>query len=811
MRRLQHLIAIAGILSLTSSLVFAAQLPQVEGVAAQPLKAQVKRLAEALKYLGQPLTREQQRALDNAMREMDDAKAVAAIQSVLDPLTLAVVNINPESRVKVVPGAAPSVLMEQGWSVFLVKVHNEAGVTAPLGVQSPNSAPVYKRSTGHADPALQVTPADVPDRWMDVQTFDRQPLNKTLSGLELEYRILQLYSRDRGKREATLGFDVGQGTQDLGFRNSLAILFECRPAVKVVVEVLDDDGAPTTGQFVIRDSRGRVYPARSRRLEPDFFFHDQIYRHSGEFIVLPPGEYDVTYTRGPEYHILHRKIKVPAVETHREQFRLKRWIKLIDHAWYSGDHHIHAAGCAHYESPTQGVSPEAMMRHLRGEDVNVGCVLTWGPCWYFQKQFFEGDTSRLSAGNYLMRYDVEVSGFPSQHAGHLCLLRLQDDDFTYDKPTEFDWAFGAEKGHFKGRRTEHIGEWPTWDLPILAWGKKQGGVVGFSHSGWGLQLPDFMPDGSREFPAGRWGGAQAGWTGRNADRLPDYAMPRFDGIGANEYVVDVVHGVCDFISAVDTPAIWELNIWYHTLNCGYTCRISGESDFPCIYDDRVGLGRGYVKLAKGEPLTFDNWIQGIKAGRSYVCDGLSHLLNFEVNGLGVGEEKLAGRPSQLNAKAGDRLSIRVDAAAMLAEQPREDIRKLRLDQKPYWHVERARIEKTRRVPVELIVNGKVVERREIVGDGVINKLKFAYEPKESCWIAVRILPSSHTNPVFVELDGKPIRASKRSAQWCLDAVDVCWKQKEPRTRTEEKTAAAAAYEVARQAYRQILAESTDDE
>jgi hypothetical protein len=44
----------------------------------------------------------------------------------------------------------------------------------------------------------------------------------------------------------------------------------------------------------------------------------------------------------------------------------------------------------------------------------------------------------------------------------------------------------------------------------------------------------------------------------------------------------------------------------------------------------------------------------------------------------------------------------------------------------------------------------------------------------------------------------------------LDAVDVCWKQKEPRTRAEEKGAAAAAYEVARQAYRRILAESTDD-
>ena len=26
-------------------------------------------------------------------------------------------------------------------------------------------------------------------------------------------------------------------------------------------------------------------------------------------------------------------------------------------------------------------------------------------------------------------YDVEVSGFPSSHAGHLCLLRLKEDDY----------------------------------------------------------------------------------------------------------------------------------------------------------------------------------------------------------------------------------------------------------------------------------------------------------------------------------------------------------------------------------------------
>src|SRR5436853_541233 len=83
-----------------------------------------------------------------------------------------------------------------------------------------------------------------------------------------------------------------------------------------------------------RDARGRVYPARSRRLAPDFFFHDQIYRQNGEEILLPAGQYHVSYTRGPEYQVLERDIDVPAGKQHTESFRMKRWINLAATGWY---------------------------------------------------------------------------------------------------------------------------------------------------------------------------------------------------------------------------------------------------------------------------------------------------------------------------------------------------------------------------------------------------------------------------------------------------------------------------------------------
>ena len=513
-------------------------LPVVTGIEPQPFKAQVARVVQALDLAGSPLSAAQQQALDAAMAEQDAVKSLTAIQAVLDPLCLAGVTINPESRVKVAIGPATKDLVQHGWRVLLVKVVNEAGVTAPLRVSSPNAAKLHKPSTGQPAPQQSISPQEASERWLDVELTSSQPLNKELSGLGLEYRLIELYSRDAGQREAKLMFDVGQGTQDLGFRNEINILFHCEPAVRVALEVLDDNGQPTTGQFVFRDSLGRVYPSRWRG-GTDLFFHDQIYRANGEVVLLPPGKFTVSYSRGPEYRILTRDITVPNAATHREAFRLERWIKLADHGWYSGDHHVHSAGCAHYESPAEGVQPEDMMRHILGEDLNIGCVLSWGPCWYYQKQFFEGKVSALSTPQNLMRYDVEVSGFPSSHCGHLCLLRLKEDDYP---------------------GTTKIEEWPSWDLPVLKWGKQQGGVVGYSHSGWGLQVP--------------------------STTLPTFDMPPFDGIGANEYIVDVVHDACDFISAVDTPFVWELNIWYHTLNAGYQCRISGETDFPCIYGER---------------------------------------------------------------------------------------------------------------------------------------------------------------------------------------------------------------------------------
>lgn len=811
-------------------------LPAVVPVEGQPLAANVTRVVESLNSLGAPLPAD----LIESLKAAAKARDARELQKLLDPHVLLVVSINPESRVRVNRGPAAAQLQQFGFTPVLIKVQNDSTVTKRLRILSPQSGAVYagvaklSMQRQQSLELLNESKTNDPGRFLSVAVHDQPPMLDRLSGLEVEYAIGLILSTESGKREATIGFDLGESEQDLGSRGETAVLFQVKPAIPVRFAIHDTDGSPTTAALVIRDKHDRVYPPQAKRLAPDFFFQPQIYRADGETVLLPPGEFTVQTGRGPEYWVREATLIVHAdarvqwtpkgssdpAPSDRPDIRLQRWVNPRDFGFYSGDHHIHAAGCAHYTSPTEGVTPEDMFRQVKGEALNVGCVLTWGPCYRFQRQYFAARPHNISEPLTLLKYDLEISGFGSQSLGHVCLLNLQDQTYP-----------GSDGTETKG--------WPKWTTPVMRWARQQGGVTGYAHSASGLWI-DPVPASKRllgRFDMNQDGLLSEGETAtvllpesfatidanrdgalgqaelieshsRASDRLPNLAIPEMNGVGAMEICVSTAEGVCDFISAMDTRRIQEWNTWYHILNCGFPLKVSGETDFPCMASRRVGQGRVYVQLGSPKEVDFGNWCRALACGRSYVSDGFAHALDFRVNGQSPGCQSMhlphAGK-------------LTVTAKVVFAPQTPETVAQgtivpqggLRLvgDTVELHGPRIDRLITGGERLVEIVMNGRVAASKTIPADGQPHDLAFDVEVTHSSWLALRHFPQLHTNPVNVIVADKPIRASRDSARWCEEVIDLLWKNRQASIPETERDEARQTFDRARDTYRRIAAES----
>jgi hypothetical protein len=794
-------------------------------VAAQPLASNALRLMEALDFLGASMAPDARKAIIEATQPPDADR----LQRALDAHVLFVVELNPESRVKARRGPAKAILQQGGYTPVLVKILNLSTVTKELRISSPQAGQVFagmtplsaKRMQRESLREVEVKSADT-NRFLDIEMLARPPMTPHLSGLEVEYAIALVHSRIAGQREATIVFDVGGSTQDIGFRAEVPVLFQIEPAIPITLRVRDPNGEPVTASFIFRDAAGHVHPPQAKRLAPDFYFQPQIYRSDGEVVRLPPGKLNVEFTRGPEYRRLRREVIIPRGPGSELSFQLERWIDPAAFGFYSGDHHIHGAGCAHYTSPTEGVTPEDMFKQVDGEGLNVGCVLTWGPCFDYQRKFFDPGVHRLSKPLTILKYDLEISGFGSEALGHVCLLNLQDQTYP-----------GSDGLKTKG--------WPSWTLPVMKWAKAQGGVVGYAHSASGLEIHPptavkrlllkhdadqdarltdaecrsaLLPFAFLDIDEDRDGvlieAELAAAHERAANELPNFAVPAMNGVGAMEIGVTVAHGVCDFISAMDTPRIAEWNMWYHLLNCGFPLKVSGETDFPCMSGERVGQGRVYVQLGRQTRLDFEQWCQGLARGRSYVSDGFAHALEFKVNGVqpGFGDVQVDSA-TEVSIEA--KVAFAPETPAMVAHGfalPPQGRR---------WSGDTVTLHGSRTDAmisggdrlVEIVVNGRPTASARVPADGKIHPLTFRVPITKSSWVALRQFPQLHTNPVNVHVANAPIRVSRRSALWCIETIERLREQRRQAIREPERAAAMQAYDEAIEKFRRIASEAPE--
>lgn len=180
----------------------------------------------------------------------------------------------------------------------------------------------------------------------------------------------------------------------------------------------------------------------------------------------------------------------------------------------------------------------------------------------------------------------------------------------------------------------------------------------------------------------------------------------------------------------------EYDLWYKLLNCGLRLPASTGTDWFVCSNNRV-----YVQT-KNE-FSYANWIDGMKAGRTYITNGPS--LDLRVNGHEIGETlDLTGRVNR-------RLEIE---ARFLSFYP---------------------VDK-----VELVVNGMVVSAQSWAGGIREGVLRHSIEVLTDGWVTARLWGDArdsfghfiyaHTSPVYF-VCGRPPTEREPSARFFLDSID----------------------------------------
>src|SRR5262249_30058379 len=111
--------------------------------------------------------------------------------------------------------------------------------------------------------------------------------------------------------------------------------------------------------------------------------------------------------------------------------------------------------------------------------------------------------------------------------------------------------------------------------------------------------------------------------------------------------------------------------------------------------------------------------------------------------------------------------------------------------------------------VDLVVNGQAVASELVPADDKEHELTFTVPIERSTWVALRQFPQLHTTPVNVLVGGQPIRASRKSASWCIGVIEQLWRVRERDIAAHERDEAKKTFLRAIEQYRRIAAEAPE--
>jgi len=302
---------------------------------------------------------------------------------------------------------------------------------------------------------------------------------------------------------------------------------------------------------------------------PDLpFWHDHFVCRGEIELNLPPGRYEYTVERGPEYTVATGRFTLVTdpVSVIRS---LRRLTDLKSEGWWSGETHVHR--------PLNDI--ELL---LTAEDLHVATVTTW---WNDTNPWSSQPLPDVSIRKFDENrfYDM-LAGEDERGGGALLYFGLREPLPITGAEREF-----PPSTRFLQAAKQHPGAWVEiekpfwWDTPIwLATGSPD--AVGLAHNH--LQRGGMLDNEA-------WGRAR--------DRQ---LYPSAWGNG-----------------------LWTQDIYYHILNSGLRLPPSAGSASGVLANP-VGYNRVWVHC--DGPLTWEKWWTGLRAGRAFVGNG--PLLRVRANG-----------------------------------------------------------------------------------------------------------------------------------------------------------------------------------
>lgn len=496
------------------------------------------------------------------------------------------------------------------------------------------------------------------------------------------------------------------------------------PEGRLRLRVLGPDGDPMPARVYLDASDGRSY-------SPDRGFHrammvfDRHYFHTAgeDEIVVPAGTTTIEALRGFEYSPATVTVDVPAGGEATAVVQLERRVDMPGLGWYSGDTHLHDLHQGRW-----GQTHESFFLQLLAEDVRMAHPLIHMDGTRIQGRWEDltGEPHPLSTATHVLQYGQEFRGA----LGHVAMIGT----------SEFILPFTAG-----ARGTAYAQH--SLDLPYIDGAHEQGGIAGHVH------------------PYAAW------------PRTPEAAT-------GTQAALNLALGRGDFY---DVGALWSdelasADFYYRLLNAGFRLAATGGTDnFPDVWrDPPSGSARTYVRLDR--PFSVASWMDGVRAGRTFMTTGPMLLLQVE------GREP--GAEIALPATASTALGVRIESTSIT---PIDSL--------------------------QVLVNGRIVETvhatdpLRLLHDGTV-------EVPHGGWVAARVLgPATpyigddyafaQTSPVYVVRGGRPF-VSAEDVDFLHRTVDAIWERvADSNWRTEEaREEFFGAVQQAREVYRRLAAEAT---